>query len=74
MIYKYSGKKDLGCPDDSFGQSVAQKFSIPIIPGPAPPPYPGKKPVAPWNETIDVHIDKEMYHADKAEFYGKLAR
>ena len=74
LIYGYDGKKNSGCPDDSFGQSVGQKFCIPIIPGPAPPAYPGKQPIAPWNEPIDIQIAKEQFEVDRVEFYEKLAQ
>ena len=44
-MYRYIGSKAARCPDKSFAQTISQKFSIPIIPGPAPPIYPGNKPV-----------------------------
>ena len=44
-IYKYEGSEDTGCPDKTFGQTIQQKLTIPILPGAAPPAYPGDKPV-----------------------------
>ena len=60
-IYRYEGSKAWGCPDDSFGQTISQKFSIPIIPGPAPPTYPGKKPVRKKSKLVQEHskVDSE---------------
>ena len=44
-VYPYEGSDETGCPDSSFGQTISSKITIPIIPGPAPPSYPGDKPL-----------------------------
>ena len=64
QVYPYEGSNDTGCPDSSFGQTISTKITIPIIPGPAPPSYPGNKPLLSdfidKNKTEDKSIEIEF--------------
>ena len=71
-VYKYVGDQSTCCPDDSFGQTIGQKFCIPIIPGPAPPTYPGDKPEPPWaNHNLQQKGLEEDNH-EKKHFERKM--
>ena len=56
-VYPYEGSDETGCPDSSFGQTISSKITIPIIPGPAPPSYPGDKPLL--TDFIDSNTSKD---------------
>ena len=58
-IYPYRYSKLTGSLDSSFGQTIAQKLCIPIIPGASPPQYPGPKPQPPTNEFNSDHVDRK---------------
>ena len=58
-MYRYEGNESEGCPDSTFGQSVAQKLCIPMIPGAAPPSYPGERPQPPLHTVDSSHEDGE---------------
>ena len=58
-IYPYRYSKLTGSLDSSFGQTIAQKLCIPIIPGASPPQYPGPKPQPPTNEFSSDNVGQK---------------
>ena len=60
-IYPYIESNLTGSLDSTFGQTIAQKLCIPIIPGHAPPEYPGVRPLPP-------RISIEELNTEEAEF------
>ena len=70
-IYPYRYSKLTGSLDSSFGQTIAQKLSIPIIPVLSPPQYPGPKPQPPRNEEYSNNICRSW---PKKNCTGSLSR
>ena len=60
-IYPYIESKLTGSLDSTFGQTIAQKLCIPIIPGHAPPKYPGHRPLPPRNSTQELNTEEAEF-------------
>ena len=72
-IYPYRESKLTGSLDSSFGQTIAQKLCIPIIPGHSPPQYPGPKPLPPTHDCNQQNLDHEQTEIEHEAYREELS-